>query len=90
MERPLSGLTQPELLALDFAYEPPFYQRKPRHVSVRDRVSIIKCLENDQLQARNNELNSLIETYKEKNKVLEKKIKNTKNYEEEIDIYMYE
>ena len=33
------------------------------------------------------ELSAKIEIYKEKNKVLEKKIKNTTNYEEEINVY---
>ena len=86
LDLPFSGLTQPELLALDLAYEQPFQQRKPRHVSVKDRVCSINA-KNNRLEARNLELSAKIEIYKEKNKVLEKKIKNTTNYEEEINVY---
>ena len=86
LELPFSGLTQPELLALDLVYEQPFHQRKQRHVSVKDRVCSINA-QNDRLQARNLELSSKIETYKEKNKVLERKIQNMKYNEQEIELY---
>ena len=86
LELPFFRLTQPELLALDLAYKPPFHQRKPRHVSVKDRVCSINA-KNNRLEARNLELSAKIEIYKEKNKVLEKKIQNMKDNEQEIDIY---